>query len=171
MKGKVFAVTIAIFVMAFLTAVILHACRNESEKPEEANQGETQKLSSVKTVQEDMRVTPAREIPTAKAVTHETTIIVDERGEFEYQNGLIRILPGDTVIWKCMRTAKGPFTVHIGWDSPFKECFFHSKNGEDIKVTLPLDAEPGYYRYMLAVLVDGIIYTDDPELIVRRPRG
>lgn len=102
---------------------------------------------------------------------HETAIMVDEQGKFEYQNGLIRVYPGETIVWTCKTEKKGPFTVHIGWDSPFKECFFHSKNGEPIKVTVPEDAASGYYTYMIAVLVDGIIYTDDPQLIVKRPDG
>lgn len=106
-----------------------------------------------------------------KMKEHETTIIVDEQGEFEYQNGLIRVYPGETIVWKCKAPEKGPFTVHIGWNSPFKECFFQSKNGEPIKATVPVDARSGYFRYMIAVLVNGTIYTDDPELIIKRPRG
>jgi len=157
MKNKILLVTITIFAVAALSVLILHACRTEDQ--EEVTQ--TKEVP----VQEEFVVTKV------KPIKHVTTIRVSKDGMFEYEKGLIRIYPGDTVTWICDTEKKGPFTIHIGWDSPFEKCSFHSKNGEDIKATLPEDARPGYYRYMIAVLVDGIIYTDDPELIVKRPGG
>jgi plastocyanin len=105
-----------------------------------------------------------------KPIKHVTMIRVSEDGMFEYEKGLIRIYPGDTVTWVCDTGKKGPFTIHIGWDSPFEACSFHSTDGKEITATLPLNARPGYYRYMIAVLIDGKIYTDDPELIVKKPK-
>ncbi len=145
MKGKIFLAILTIITLAFFTVVVLHACKSGGQEAEE-------------TISD----------PTSRTV-HETTIVVDQRGEFKYHNGLIRIYPGDTVIWKCQKPERGPFTIHIGWDSPFEECSFYSENGDDIEAKLPKNAKPGYYRYMLAVLVNGKIYTDDPELIVKKP--
>ncbi len=151
MKNKILLVTITIFAAAVLSVLILHACRAEE--------------------QEEMTQTKEEPVIEKTEGVHETTIMVDGRGEFKYDNGLIRVYPGETVVWKCPTAKNNPFTIHIGWDSPFKECSYRSENGEDIRATLPKNARPGYYRYMVAVLIEGEIHTDDPELIVKRPGG
>jgi plastocyanin len=152
MKNKILLVVMTIMAVVVFSVLILQACRNE--EPQEVTQ-ET--------------VKPVQEFPVMEAskISHITTVMVNERGYFDYENGLIRVYPGETVIWKCI--TKGPFTIHIGWNSPFKACSFHSLKGEEIRAELPEDAPPGYYRYMIAVLVGDKIYTDDPELIVKRP--
>jgi len=152
MKNKILLVVMTIMAVVVFSVLILQVCRNEG--PQEVTQ-ETVKLD--------------KEFPVTvpEKISHITTVMVNEKGYFDYENGLIRVYPGETVIWKCI--TKGPFTIHIGWDSPFKECSFRSTDGKPITETLPLTARSGYYRYMIAVLVGDKIYTDDPELIVKRP--
>lgn len=103
---------------------------------------------------------------------HTVVILLDERGNIDYENGLIRAIPGDTIVWQCPRCKEGrkPFSVHIGWNSPFPECSYQSPDGSDIAVDVPAEAQFGHYRYVVAALVNGNIYTDDPELIVRKPK-
>lgn len=157
MKIKILLVAITIMAVATLSIIILHAC--QTEEPQEVTQ------ERAVPVQKEFHVMEA------EPIKHVTTIRVSKDGIFEYEKGLIRINPGDTVTWICDTEKGGPFTVHIGWDSPFEACSFYSTDGKEITATLPLAARPGYYRYMIAVLVNGKIYTDDPELIVKKPRG
>ncbi|MFQ6070837.1 MAG: hypothetical protein ACE5LC_09995 [Candidatus Aminicenantales bacterium] len=96
---------------------------------------------------------------------HTVAIRVDDEGEFKYDNGLIWVYPKDTIIWQC----EYPFSIHIGWHSPLKKGRFQSENSKDIVTVVPDDARPGYYRYTVAALVKGKIWTDDPEFIVKRP--
>jgi len=102
---------------------------------------------------------------------HIVVIEVKDKGQIDYKNGLVRIYPEDTIVWQCPRCkeAEKPFSVHIGWNSPFEKCSYQSSDGSDITVNVPAEARSDYFRYMVAVLVDGKIYTDDPELIVKRP--
>lgn len=101
--------------------------------------------------------------------THVVTITVDEDGDFSYENPLIWVDGGDTIVWEC--TNKCPFAVHIGWDSPLEKGRFRSADGSNKTTVVPKNARSGYYRYTVAVFLDGNIWMDDPEVIIRRPRG
>lgn len=99
--------------------------------------------------------------------THTVTITVDVNGHFTYVNPLIWVDRGDTIVWEC--TNKYRFAVHVGWDSPLDKGRYHTPEKEKIVATVPTDARPGYYRYTVAVCDGTNIWTDDPELIVKRP--
>jgi len=101
-------------------------------------------------------------------ITQTVVIKVNEEGDFDYENGLIWVLPGDTIVWECEN--KYPFSIHFGWDSPLKQGRFQSENGNSKDTVVPDNARPGYYRYTVAVLRDEKIWTDDPELIVKKPK-
>lgn len=100
---------------------------------------------------------------------HKVVIYVDAKGNFRYENGLLLVDRGDTISWECpeCREGKNPFTIHFGWDSPLGRL--KSYEGENYEAAIPADARPGYYRYTVAVLRDNTIWTDDPELIVKKP--
>jgi len=100
--------------------------------------------------------------------THTIKITVDNDGDFSYDNPLIWVYPGDTIIWEC--TNNCPFAIHIGWNSPLKGRY-RSKDGTPKKATVPENAQPGYYSYTVAVCIDNVIWTDDPPFIVKPPRG
>ncbi len=100
--------------------------------------------------------------------THTVTITVDKKGDFKYDNPLIWVYRGDTIIWECTNN-KCPFAIHIGWNSPVKGRY-HSVDGKPIKAPVRKNAQPGYYSYTVAVCIDGNIWTDDPPFIVKPPR-
>ena len=109
--------------------------------------------------------------------THTVSIIVDNNGNIDYENGFLRVYPGDTVVWKC--TNGCPFSIHIGWNSPLDKGRFQSVEGEDIVTEVSKGARFGHYEYSVAVYTEGkikdkgttakVIWTDDPPLIVKRP--
>ena len=103
--------------------------------------------------------------------SHVVEIKVDAKGQFTYKNPLISVKPGDTIHWKCN---KMPFAIHIGWDSPLSRFRYQSNKGP-IRANVPKWSSkkpyygfPGYFRYTVAVYYKGTIWTDDPEIIVRR---
>ena len=99
--------------------------------------------------------------------THTITITVDKKGDFKYENPLIWVDRGDTIIWKCENRC--PFAIHIGWKSPAKGRF-RSVDGKPIEASVKKNAQPGYYSYTVAVCIDDVIWTDDPPFIVKPPR-
>jgi len=99
--------------------------------------------------------------------THTITITVDKKGDFKYDNPLIWVDRGDTIIWEC--TNDCPFAIHIGWKSPAKGRF-RSVDGKPIEASVKKNAQPGYYSYTVAVCIDDVIWTDDPPFIVKPPR-
>ena len=103
-----------------------------------------------------------------KPETHTITIKVED-GDFTYDNPLIWVYRGDTIIWEC--TNHCPFAIHIGWGSPLKKGRFRSANGDSIETVVPNNAPPGNYEYAVAVYLDGNIWIDHPPFIVKRPPG
>lgn len=99
---------------------------------------------------------------------HTVTITVDSDGNFTYENPLIWVDRGDTIVWEC--TNKCPFAVYFGWDSPLKKGRFNAAKGNKISTVVPENAPPGHYNYTSAVFLDGEIWMDDTEVIIRRPR-
>jgi plastocyanin len=105
----------------------------------------------------------------ANPKTHAIKIAVDDDGNFTYDNPLIWVCPGDTIIWECANDC--PFAIHIGWNSPLERGRFRSVKGDRIETVVPGGARPGNYEYTVAVFMDGNIWTDDPPFIVKPPRG
>jgi hypothetical protein len=101
--------------------------------------------------------------------TYTTTIKVDDDGNFTYDNPLIWVYPGNTIIWQCANNC--PFAIHIGWNSPVKGRYC-SVDGTAIEAPVPVDARPGYYSYTVAVFDEKTrkIWTDDPPFIVKKPK-
>lgn len=115
---------------------------------------------------------PSMTITPLKPITHEVTITVDANGNFTYENPLISVKPGDAIQWVC--TNRVPFAIHIGWDSPLDQ-FRYQSDGRPIDaivptptVTKPYYGFPGKFKYAVAVYYEGTVWTDDPEIIVRR---
>lgn len=99
--------------------------------------------------------------------THTVSITLTPSGDLEYVNPLIWVDRGDKIIWEC--TNRHAFTVHLGWNSPLENGRLRAKKGNNIDADVPMNAPPGYYRYTVAVYDEDEIWTDDPELIVKRP--
>jgi plastocyanin len=100
--------------------------------------------------------------------THTANITVDSQGNFHYDPLIIMVDRRDTVVWKCEGNPN--FAIHIGWNSPLDRGRYRTSKKE-IKAHVQENAQPGHYHYFVAVLIDNEIWTDDPEIIVRRPSG
>jgi hypothetical protein len=99
---------------------------------------------------------------------HTISITVDNDGHFSYENPLIWVYPGDTIVWEC--TNNYPFAIHIGWNSPAKGRY-RSVDGKPIEAQIRGNAQFGYYHYIVAVYDKntGKIWIDDPPFIVKPP--
>lgn len=97
--------------------------------------------------------------------THTTKINVDDDGNITYVKPMILANRGDTIVWECTNN-KCPFAIHFGNKTPMKSSY-QSVDGTPIQDTVPLDAPYGSYTYMVAVYIDGKIWTDDPPFIVK----
>ena len=96
--------------------------------------------------------------------THTTTITVHDDGNITYVNGMILANRRDTIVWQCEN--RRPFAIHFGNKTPMKTSY-QSVDGTLIQDTVPEDAPLGAYIYMVAVYIDGKIWTDDPPFIVK----
>lgn len=76
------------------------------------------------------------------------------------------VYPGGTVTWISVRKNRG-LAIQFGWDSPFKDVSYVS--GEDGSVTAQVEkyAPFGLHKYFVAVHDDKIIWTADPDIIIR----
>lgn len=104
-----------------------------------------------------------------KSREHKVRIIVDKDGNFSYENASILVDRGDSITWECQ--GGHPFAVHLGWGSPLEKGRYRASKKEQIVAHVLNDAAAGHYRYTVVVCDGEKIWTDDPELIVRRPSG
>ena len=74
----------------------------------------------------------------------------------------------DEVEWVCRQGV--PFTLEFGWDSPLAEISYRARAGEPAAAPVPADAPEGMYEYLIALYdqTSGLIYTLDPDMIIRR---
>lgn len=94
--------------------------------------------------------------------THPVTIVV-KNGDFTYNPSTVEVYPGDTIVWNC---SVGDFAVHLGWNTPCQKGRYRSKKGVPVDGLVRPNAR-GEYKYMVAVEMNGQIWTDDPTIIVR----
>jgi len=104
-----------------------------------------------------------------KSDEHRVKIVVDKDGNFSYENPLIWVDRGDSIIWECQ--GDYPFAVHLGWGSPLDKGRYHASKKEQIVARVLNNALAGHYPYTVVVCDGEKLWTDDPELIVRRPSG
>lgn len=74
----------------------------------------------------------------------------------------------DEVEWVCRQGV--PFTLEFGWDSPLAEISYRVKARDRATVPVPAGAPEGMYEYLIALFDEksGLIYTLDPDMIIRR---
>lgn len=98
------------------------------------------------------------------------TITIDIRnGEIVYDKPKVITGPGDVIGWKC-EVKNAHFAVHFDPISPLALNRASALGEESINDEILLEASSGRYKYFVAVFDGKRIYTDDPELIVRRRR-
>ncbi len=95
--------------------------------------------------------------------THRVEISV-QNGDFKYTPESVRVFPGDTIEWVC---GAGPFAVHLGWGTPCSKGRVRGDTNAKVSTSVRTNATNGQYKYMVAVSVNGQIYTDDPEIVVK----
>jgi len=102
--------------------------------------------------------------------THTVIIRVDNSGNITYEGKpMILADPEDRVVWRQNRNY--PFAIHfVGGRTPMQPSY-QSDGSTPIQDTVPPEAPYGAYTYMVAVYIDGKIWTDDPPFIVKPPRG
>lgn len=64
----------------------------------------------------------------------------------------------------------GPFAVHLGWGTPCSKGRLRTGKGGKASTEVRKNANNGTFKYMVAVKVEGDIFTDEPEIVVK-PQG
>ncbi len=113
--------------------------------------------------------------------THRVAITVSDAGEFTYSKDPIRAVPNDVIEWSC---DSGAWSIQVAGlqDEQTKELkqgktpFAENKRSARAKqraagkLTVAGNAALGTYKYTVAVVVDGDVFIDDPEIIIG-PKG
>jgi hypothetical protein len=107
---------------------------------------------------------------------HEITIGIEEvppgssSYRFTYKPGeRVGVQPGTIVTWKVEEKPRiEKFTLLFDHAAtPFSKRMLHSDPDVKIEEEVRSNARPRRYKYTVAALVNGQIYIDDPELIIR----
>jgi len=85
-------------------------------------------------------------------------------GELDYSHPIVKLGNDDTVEWIC---DDGNYALNFGWNTPFKKGRYQASKGEKIEPRRHPHAQHGRYKYFVAVSVDGNLWTDDPDVIIR----
>jgi plastocyanin len=89
---------------------------------------------------------------------------------FKYNKECFCVDPGDTIIWKFH--PKLPFGIVIkALISPLNWSHRASGPGKDIVANVRKGAAPGLYRYAVGTFDGQELLIDDPEIIVKPPKG
>lgn len=77
---------------------------------------------------------------------------------------------GDTIVWRLDK--KLPFAVVIkAVESPLDWTARAAPRGGPLAGKVRRDAAPGYYPYAFCVCAGEALVVDDPEIIIRPPKG
>lgn len=87
-------------------------------------------------------------------------------GEFTYHPCCPKVKQGEELKWRC---DDGAFAVHIGYNSPLPKGRYRAKSGDETGDNVGSNAQPGHYKYSVAVYDGEYLWTDDPIFIIRRP--
>lgn len=100
---------------------------------------------------------------------HKVTMTL-KNGDISYDPYRIMVKRGDQIEWECKgkKGVKYHIGVHIGWDSPLDKGRLRALPGKKVRSVVLGDAKYGLYKYFVAISDGKNIWTDDPEVIVRR---
>jgi plastocyanin len=101
---------------------------------------------------------------------HLVTVRLNKK-KFEYNTHCVHVCPGDTITWR-FRT-EIPFALMVkDFISPLDWSSAVLPKGETTIVGKVLeDAEYGFYPYGVCAYDGGELLLDDPEIIVKPPKG
>jgi len=86
--------------------------------------------------------------------------------QIEFSPACAFVNRGDAIVWKCPDNLA--FAIHFGWNSPLDKNRYRTRPGGRIQAMVPAGALHGKYKYFAALYDGENIWTEDPELIVRR---
>jgi len=101
---------------------------------------------------------------------HDVTITIS-RKKFQYDQHCVHVERGDKITWKLTNAA--PFAVIVKeFVSPLDWSFeVLGPRRKTIAGVVRNDAKPGFHPYSVCVLDGGDLLVDDPEIIVKPPKG
>jgi plastocyanin len=102
--------------------------------------------------------------------THRVEIVING-GDLSYSIDNFKVDQGDSIIWSCDKRYGHCYSVHLGYKSPLAKGRYRRACGQEIIDRVSPKAEPGDYKYIVAVCDGENIWTDDPIFIVKRPSG
>ncbi|MBU4404275.1 MAG: hypothetical protein L6428_03320 [Candidatus Aminicenantes bacterium] len=89
------------------------------------------------------------------------------------KDGLVQCNPncayvrrGQTIEWNS--TKNFPFTIHLGYNSPFTREQLQAPKQKPILFNIPKNTPHGRYKYVIALFDGSKVWIEDPEFIVRR---
>jgi hypothetical protein len=94
--------------------------------------------------------------------------------QFDYSERSIGAYRGDKIIWKVKKKDQNlPFAVIIKASvTPLEKSYYELLPGANkIEGIVRDDAEPGAYPYAMCVADGTNVLVDDPEIIIRPPKG
>jgi plastocyanin len=103
---------------------------------------------------------------------HNVTISVG-RKKLTYDKYCVEVDQGDTITWKLDKKEATPFAIMVKtFISPLLWGSAVSESGKKTLIgTVRADAEPGRYHYGGCVWDGKNLVVDDPDIIVKPPKG
>jgi hypothetical protein len=93
-------------------------------------------------------------------------VSINKKGEVVCNPPAPIIYPGGTVTWISVKKASR-LAIQFGWDSPFKEVSYLSKEDGSITVKAEKCAPFGLHKYFVTVFDGATIRIGDPDIIIR----
>jgi plastocyanin len=98
-------------------------------------------------------------------VTNRVSVV---KGEIVYEKPRVRVRPGDTIHWMY---PDGQMSIHFPGIVPVDRSSYQANSQGVISLTIPATSTLfGNFKYFVAVTAQGIILTDDPDIIID-PKG
>jgi plastocyanin len=96
-----------------------------------------------------------------------------ERKKLKYDKYCVEVEKGDTITWKLDKKEATPFAIMVkAFISPLVWGSAVSESGKKTLVGIVRDdAEPGFYHYGACVWDGAQLIVDDPDIIVKPPKG
>ncbi len=100
----------------------------------------------------------------AQSQLHEVSIRLDvATGEFTYSLNPVHAKRGDRIQWT---SEQGAWSVKFQQATPFDVPGARAQRGASRQLVVRADAAYRSYKYTVGLVVEGDVYTDDPEIIV-----
>jgi len=104
-------------------------------------------------------------------IEHHITVRIEGKTlKFGKDKECLCVRRGDRIIWKLRN--KAPFSVVVkSLVSPVTGCSKAARPGQAITAEVKMDAVPGLYAYAFSAFDGEEMLIEDPEIIIRPPKG